>query len=318
MPRIFLDAPIDFYVAPDGNPNNPGTETQPFESPGTALRKLQKGYDLGNLDVAAMIHVDGISTTPYPFDGTIRGPFVGASGPAAVQVIGNTSDPKQTKIKPTSGYCFSAQYGAGFLLDGFTLDQSANTSNPFGPGQDLMNVSFGGTLLLNRIIWGDNGAGPGGGAIAPFNDITIIQGTVIVQGQPTPAPGTSWTAWCAFDKVAGHKYQAHVLCDNGYFLHNNNNCVDPAPHNYCTAYYGTVQASSAPPNFQDGVICINDGIVNWGTMCYPQSSYWQGNQASIRDGGIVFTAGYANGSQVNLRLPGTYNTVQTSKGGQIE
>lgn len=326
--RTFLVAPLDMYVAtttatPPGAANNPCTFTLPCSSPGAALNRLQSNYDLGGQVVT--IHVangeyrtDGLygnpaTTVPY---NQVKGPFVGATGDMSVQVIGQ--NPNLTIMRPLAGYCFSAQEGDGFFIQNMRCDQDLNTSNPFGPGQDMISL-YKASITIDKFIFGDNGAGGipyGAGTIAPFNDITAVRSTVTIVGCLKPPNGTPWGCWIAFDKKPGRLYQAHLLCDGCYFIQNNNNCVDPEPNKWCSLY--VVNGGSAQPRMTDFIININLGVINWGAFVVPQSSYFDTPQCSNRLNSIVFTAGYAQSPEVNYALPGALNSCTTTSGAQVE
>jgi hypothetical protein len=119
------------------------------------------------LDLCGHMLTFQIADGNYADSLTINGTFVGQAGPGSVVVQGNTTNPDAVVITPPSGK-------PAFSLGGGAMATVQFLKVIGAPGCDTVQVSTGGILMLNTFNFGDQ--------VHPWNDLTIVDGSVIVTG----------------------------------------------------------------------------------------------------------------------------------------
>lgn len=257
MSRIMLTGPTDFYVDPNGNDTTgDGSLTNPWASPMGAFDHLATRYDLTK-QVATIYVANGTYTQTNQFSG----PIVGQAGADYLRFIGNLTNPSLCKIKPSSGYAFSVDQGAGCQIAGFHMD-SRDASN------DMIAIGQFSTMIWdNKLIFG-----PVGPTMTPWNHasvngyLKILAGTT---GNPKGylvAPELKYTTWSggpltnllSVDDVAGIKLYQGV---NGAYMNDNPAAYVTAidvPNKLVTISTPTsniVPVSNVGVNFSNGAQC---------------------------------------------------------------
>lgn len=173
--------------------------TIPISNGGTkfqdAWEDLKAHYDLGGFKVRLQ------AASGYVGPGLVAtGNLVGQFSQGQVEVIGDTTNPDNCVVMPTSGDCFSGAIGANYILSGFRTDLT--NSNPCGEG--IVTVGANSLIQLGRpgdVKAFSFGNHPPVAQGVQYNDVTVNGGGKlwVAPGQLEFFTGATTQKQCMFD-----------------------------------------------------------------------------------------------------------------------